>query len=429
MHGLLFLDPGHFHAALTLRAVNPRVACEIHLYAPEGAQARAFADLVENFNGRAEAPTNWELAQHLGPDSLARLIAERLGDIVVLAGRNDTKLTTIRALREAGFQVLVDKPWLTNPSAISDLEAVTTPGPPLAVDIMTSRHIALARLRQRLVAMADFFGDFDVESGGPAIEQTSRHHIHKLVNGKPLRRPDWYFDSRVQGDGLVDIQSHLVDQAQWLVATRHGQAAECEVEAIQARRWATPVDRELYRQSAGTDVYPPLAEGVVVDDVLNLNCNGIIDARIGPVPIRMLAEWGAREPEGGGDQLNVTVRGTGARIVFRQGPDTGHKAELVVAPGRDGDFEARLRSAISALVPEFPGLATDVAGDGFRLSVDPDLDGGHESHFPLVLDEFLDLLAAPGGAESLTARIRARYRLLAEAQGIAEDVPSPPDVA
>jgi len=33
---LAFHEPGHFHAALTLREVNARLANEIHLYASHG---------------------------------------------------------------------------------------------------------------------------------------------------------------------------------------------------------------------------------------------------------------------------------------------------------------------------------------------------------------------------------------------------------
>ena len=59
MHTLLFLEPGHFHAALTLRVPNPRVADEIVVYAPDGAERRDFLALVERFNARGEAPTRW----------------------------------------------------------------------------------------------------------------------------------------------------------------------------------------------------------------------------------------------------------------------------------------------------------------------------------------------------------------------------------
>jgi hypothetical protein len=56
MHTLLFLDPGHFHAALTLRVPQARVADQVFVYAREGAELRDFLALVERFNLRSEAP-------------------------------------------------------------------------------------------------------------------------------------------------------------------------------------------------------------------------------------------------------------------------------------------------------------------------------------------------------------------------------------
>ncbi len=41
MTRLLFLDPGHFHAALTLRVSHPRVADEVFVYAADGGAPRA----------------------------------------------------------------------------------------------------------------------------------------------------------------------------------------------------------------------------------------------------------------------------------------------------------------------------------------------------------------------------------------------------
>jgi len=55
MHTLLFLDPGHFHAALTLRAPQARAADEVYVYAREGAELRDFLALVERFNVRRPA--------------------------------------------------------------------------------------------------------------------------------------------------------------------------------------------------------------------------------------------------------------------------------------------------------------------------------------------------------------------------------------
>src|SRR5687767_1068738 len=121
MHTLLFLEPGHFHATLTLREPHPHVSDEIFVYAPEGPDLRDFLALIERFNRRAERPTRWHPVVVTGGDPLSRLIAERRGDSVVLAGRNGGKARTFRRLHEAGFHVLADKPWLVEPADLEDV--------------------------------------------------------------------------------------------------------------------------------------------------------------------------------------------------------------------------------------------------------------------------------------------------------------------
>lgn len=59
MHTLAFLDPGHFHAALTLGERHPRVRDEIFIYAQQGQELDDFVTLVEAFNRRADQPTSW----------------------------------------------------------------------------------------------------------------------------------------------------------------------------------------------------------------------------------------------------------------------------------------------------------------------------------------------------------------------------------
>jgi hypothetical protein len=71
-------------------------------------------------------------------------------------------------------------------------------------------RLLTARLMKRVVDTPGVFGSFF--TGGPAIELESVHHLEKLVDGAPLRRPWWFFDVRVQGTGAVDIPTHLVDQ-------------------------------------------------------------------------------------------------------------------------------------------------------------------------------------------------------------------------
>lgn len=110
IHRAVFHAPGHFHAARTLRAPNPRLAPDIHVYASPGLERDAFVHLVESFHRRSDYPTQWTIHLHEGEQLLERLIQDGQGDLVVLAGRNNTKLATMARLTHAGLHVLADKP-------------------------------------------------------------------------------------------------------------------------------------------------------------------------------------------------------------------------------------------------------------------------------------------------------------------------------
>jgi hypothetical protein len=45
----VFYEPGHFHAALTLRTPNPRLAPDIHVYTTPGPERQDFVTLLESF--------------------------------------------------------------------------------------------------------------------------------------------------------------------------------------------------------------------------------------------------------------------------------------------------------------------------------------------------------------------------------------------
>ena len=418
MQRLLFYEPGHFHAALVLRRANPRVAREIHLYAKPGPEREAFLALVAGFNTRDEAPTDWTVELHEGDDPLAALIAERRGALVVLAGRNAPKLSVIRQLHENGFHVLADKPWITTCAGLADLAAVTSAAP-IAMDIMTERYDALARLRQRIVATSEVFGEL-IADDGPTIELSSIHHLCKQVDGRPLRRPEWYYDIRIQGDGLVDIQSHMTDQAQWLIESAGVSGSGFAIDS--ARRWSTEVSLDVYRESTGAETFPDSLTADPQDAALQLACNGQIDYRIDEVRVRQRAEWRIRAPAGGGDSHSSIVRGTNAKLTLRQGPETGHAAKLFLEANELGP---RTETALAAWREDFPGLGLAPTSSGYELLVPEDLRSGHEAHFPMVLDSFLDLVESGHWPEALARRIHARYDLLARAQGIASGAARP----
>jgi predicted dehydrogenase len=435
MHSLLFLEPGHFHAALTLRVRQARAADEIFVYAREGAELGDFLALVERFNRRTADPTRWRPVVTTSEDPLGRLVAERRGDVVVLAGRNGGKARCIRRLHESGFHVLADKPWLVEPGDLDDVRA-SLEGWPLAAEIMTGRHDPAAGLVKRLVGVPEVFGRF--RDDGPAIEQQSEHHLEKLVDGAPLRRPWWFFDERVQGSGPVDIPTHVVDQAQWLV---DGDTVAPVL--LSARAWSTRVPAEAFRRITGEAGFPDALKPFVDGDVLNYRCNAELAYRIGGVSASAATCWNLAAAPGGADASRSVVHGTRADIRLEQSARTGYRRRVFVEPHRDAaGVERALRDAVEAWQAELPGVAVarasgsgaaspDTAGSEtgdsraadretadsrvFEVTVPPSLDGGHETHFPLVLDEFLRVVDDRRWPAAVAARTLAKYTVLAEA--------------
>lgn len=418
MHTLAFLDPGHFHAALTLGDRHPHVRDELVVHAPKGPELDDFVALVDSFNHRRERPTGWLVTVHAGERSLERLVAERPGDVVVLAGRNDRKLATIRRLHDAGFHVLADKPWMTGPDGLDDLRHVLEAGP-LAVEMMTGRHEITARLAERLVRETPVFGGFaDDGADEPGIEITSVHHLEKTVDGRPLRRPPWYFDVRVQGDGIADIPTHMVDQAQRLVRAAATDPADPgpRLELLAARTWSTPVPRALFARVTGLPEFPPELAAVVAGSELAYRGNAALAFRAGPVRVALDTRWDLSAPPGGGDTHRSVLRGTRSLVRVEQGPATGFHRRLSVEPrGEPARVEAALTRALAAWQSTHPGLSLAPAAAGWEIRVPPALDPGHERHFPLVLAEFLTLVDDGRRPARRAADTLAKYTLLAQA--------------
>jgi predicted dehydrogenase len=283
-------------------------------------------------------------------------------------------------------------------------------GWPLAAEIMTGRHDVAAGLVKRLVGVPALFGAF--RDDGPAIEQESVHHLEKLVDGAPLRRPWWYFDVRVQGSGPVDIPTHVVDQAQWLV---DGDAAAPVL--LSARAWSTRVPAEAFRRITGEAGFPRELEPFVDGDTLSYRCNAELVYRIGRVTASAATRWNLSPSPGGGDASHSVAHGTRADVRLEQSARTDHRRRVFLEPRTDGGGVARaLRETVTAWQAELPGVEVVPAGpETFEVTVPPALDGGHETHFARVLDEFLRIVDAHRWPGALAERTLAKYTLLAEA--------------
>jgi predicted dehydrogenase len=418
LHTLAFLEPGHFHATLTLGERQPRVRDEIFIYTQPGPELDEFLALVEAFNRRAERPTSWRPVVRTGDLPLERLIAERPGEVVILAGKNDRKMAMMRRLHDAGFHVLADKPWLAGPDGLEDLRH-TLSGGPLTVEMMTGRHDLTSILIAKLVGELEVFGDFDTAPDEPTIRISGVHHLEKTVNGRPLRRPPWYFDVRVQGDGIADIPTHMVDQVQRLVAAvGSGTSAESRpaFELLAARTWATQVPQALFERVTGHPGFPDDLAHLVTGSKLAYRSNAELSFRLGAVTAALDTRWELSAPAGGGDTHCSIIRGTRAKILVEQHAGTGFRRRISVVPRQQVDrARTTLAEAITAWQEAHPGLTIEEAGTGWELRVPRALDVGHERHFPLLLADFLSRVEEGRLSDDLATNTLAKYTLLARA--------------
>jgi predicted dehydrogenase len=379
---LITLDPGHFHAALIQKEAYPDVSNRVAVYAPLSSDLTEHMNRVARFNQRAERPTSWELDVHASPDFLARMAAERPGNIVVLSGRNRLKIQYIRAALEAGLHVLADKPWIIRIEDLPALEealALAERKNLIAYDIMTERYEITSLLQRELVNAPEVFGEIS------DVYMHSVHHLLKLVAGVPNLRPTWFFDVKEQGEALADVGTHLVDLAQWTLFPNAMLDYRKDIEVLSARRWPTPMTAEQFKQvteqpGPGLDYY----------------CNTQVSYALRGVPVKLDVLWNWEAPAGGGDTHLAIYRGSKARVEVRQSAAEKYVPELYVV----GDVGREVLKRVTELVERYPGIGVEDRGDEFRIVIPQSYRVGHEAHFAQVATRFFEYLRDPGAFPS-----------------------------
>ena len=425
MHTLLILNPGHFHAALVLRESHPSLSDDIYVYSEPGSDLDRFIEIAESFNNRQINPTRWILNIYRGKDCLQKLLDEKKGDIAVLAGRNNTKMETIEIVNRAGLAILADKPWVTTEAVLPFLRATMASDRPLAADIMTERYEIATLLQKEFVAHENVFGRIRIEDGaGPSVFKECVHHLYKVVNQKPLIRPDWYFDIDIQGEGIVDTTIHLVDMTQWMLFPESPIEYEKDMDLIDARRWATEVPLDKFTKITGTSQFPKAVHEYVKDDVLNYFCNGELIYCVKGVPVHLREIWNLEEPPGGGDTHRSLIKGTRSDLMIRQLPEHDYKTELLVVPAESrSQVEEAVQGCLKNWSGKYPGLSATPEKNALLINIPDTLRTTHEQHFCQVRDAFLDHLDTGNEPPGHRACTIAKYTLLAEARKKALSAP------
>ena len=243
---IMNLDPGHFHASLVQKTMYEQVDPVVHVYAPWGPEVLSYLNRIMDYNRRAEDPTSWDQKVYFGSDYLEKMLSDKPGNVMVVSGNNAKKTEYILRSIQSGLHVLADKPMVISPDKYPMLEeafATAAENGVLLYDIMTERHEITTMLQKELSQIPELFGDLQEGSPEvPSITKESVHHFSKIVSGKPLVRPPWFFDVSQQGEGIVDVTTHLVDLVQW-EAFPEQVLEKSDVEIVSARRWTTVAKR------------------------------------------------------------------------------------------------------------------------------------------------------------------------------------------
>lgn len=398
---LITLDPGHFHAALVQNRMYPGVSPKVHIYAPEGPDLKMHLDRINSFNTREKQPTQWESVVYTGEDFLEKMLQDKSGNVVILAGKNARKTEYILKSVQAGYHVLADKPMAITPKDFEMLKeafAVAERKGVMLYDIMTERYEITTVLQRELSRIKNVYGDQEKGTpDDPAVTKESVHHFCKQVAGKPLQRPSWYYDTRQQGEAIVDVNTHLTDLIQWETFP-NVTLSTSDVQVVSARVWNTPITLEQFTTSTSMKAWPDYLKADLDDKgVLQCRANGAFTYSLKGVYAKASVLWNFQAPAGAGDTHYSLMRGTRSSLIIQQGEAEGFKPVLYVEPRRTpnvkkDELEKALYAAVANLAKTYQGITAERHETGWRINIPKEYAVGHEAHFGQVMEKYLAFL-------------------------------------
>ncbi len=397
---LIILNPGHFHAALVQKFMYDQVNPIVYVFAPEGPDVEDYLKRIEGFNVREDNPTSWEIKLYTGRDYLEKMLKEKPGNLLIVAGNNAKKTIYIKRAVEAGVNVLADKPMVITskefPLLVEAFKIAEEKGV-LLYDIMTERYEITTILQRELSMIPEVFGELQKGTAeNPAITKESIHHLFKYVAGNPIRRPAWFFDLNQQGEGLVDVCTHLVDLIQWECFPEQIINYESEIEMLSVKRWSTDLNPDQFKKVTGLEKFPDYLNEYIENELLKYSCNGEMIYKIKDIYAKVSVIWNYQAPEGTGDTHYSIMRGTNCNLVIRQGAEEDYKPILYVEGTKSNldVLEANLQKALEENITlNYPGVELVKLSDSrWTIKIPEEYKTGHEAHFAQVMEKYLRFL-------------------------------------
>lgn len=422
---LITLDPGHFHAALVQKSMYQQVDPIVHVYARKGLDLQLHLDKISGYNNRTAAPTSWVEKVYEGDDYLDRMLEEKKGNVVVLAGNNQLKTDYILKSVQSGFNVFSDKPMVINEKGFNQLKqafAVAKKKDLLLYDIMTERYEITTILQKAFSMEPALFGVLQKGTAAePAVTKESVHHFYKYVSGSVLTRPAWFLDVEQEGEGIVDVTTHLVDLVQWECFP--GQALDYtkDVKVNTAKSWATAISKDQFSELTKLRDMPAyLHKYTDSNNDIQVLCNGEINYTLKGVHAKVSVIWNYKAPEATGDTHYSIMRGTKANLVIRQGVEQQFKPTLYIEPIRSGEAYAKQVAQVAAkIAQQYKGISLRKNDKGWEVLIPDVLKEGHESHFARVTEKYLEYLSRRNMPAWEVPNMLAKYYTTTQARKLA----------
>lgn len=423
---LITVDPGHFHAALVQKNMYPQVSPVVYVYAPDGPDVAQHLGRIDSYNNRQSDPSSWEEIVYKSDDFFEKMLSDKKGNVVVLSGNNKKKAEYITKSINAGLNVLADKPMIISPDDFTSLQEAFSNAQDkglLLYDIMTERFEIATILQKLLSQNEDLFGKLETGTlENPAVTKVSVHHFSKIVSGSPLLRPAWFFDVEQQGEGIVDVTTHLVDLVQW----------ECfpekilntsDVKMISARRWPTLISLDEFRGVTRLENFPEYLSKDIKDGKLSVFSNGEMIYQLKGIFSKVSVEWNYQAPPGGGDTHYSVMHGTRCDLVIKQGIEEKFIPTLYIENikgVKDVDFSAKLTGILTGLPYDSLDIKP-IGQNSFKIIVPDRYRISHEDHFRQVTSRFLEYMKDGRLPEWETSGMITKYYTTTQALKMAND--------
>lgn len=425
---LVVLNPGHFHASLLQKFPQKQVNDTVLVYAPQGNELNQYLASIEGYNNRPENPTVWNEIVYSGSDYLEKMLEEKKGNVVILAGNNLKKTDYISKAINAGYNVLSDKPMAINTENFELLRSAYDSARAHNVylyDVMTERYDILNTLTRELVNNRELFGE--LQNGtpeNPSVVMESVHHFYKEVSGNVLVRPAWFYDVEQQGEGMVDVATHLVDLINWQCFPDSVIDYRKDVNITSASHWPTKLTLSDFTRSTKLDAFPDFLNKYINNSILDVYANGRINYQVKGKNISVSALWNYEAPAGGGDTYSALIKGTKATVEIVQDKAENYIKQLYVEKDRSSnekEFESAVTKIIEELQKSYPYVsAKRVSGSRFQIVVPVELRKGHEDYFGFVAQKYFSFLVNRDMPEWEVSNILAKYYITTKALEMAK---------